>query len=135
MWTRVSLCRTPYYLSDSLSASLPPLNRFEKILHRSPVTVPLHFQSPSNGQLRCICCSQGGMGRKKGGLIPNKVASAPTCQDPSSGIKVASSPVQWDKTGNSTLISIAAKPGAKHSSITNMSDVRAVTVCCFSAMF
>ena len=63
------------------------------------------------------------MGRKKGGSTGNKVASAATCQ---SGIKVASSPaVQLDKTGASTLISIVAKPGAKHSSITSLSDVRA----------
>lgn len=119
MWTRNPLCRSPYYLSDSLPASLSPLSVFDKIFHRSPsrsaTLSPLQI-----GPLRGICCSQGGMGRKKGGWSSaSKVASAPTYQ---SGIEVASSPVQLDKTGAATLVSIVAKPGAKHSSITSLSD-------------
>ena len=99
-------------------------------------TITTRSQLPTDrkiGQIRGICCSQGGMGRKKGELSQksvsqnkSKLASAPTCQD-SSGTQAAGSPLQLDKTGSSTLISIAAKPGAKHSSVTHLSEVRALT--------
>jgi len=94
-------------------------------------TITTRSQLPTDrkiGQIRGICCSQGGMGRKKGELSQksgsqnkSKGSSAPTCQD-SSGTQAAGSPLQLDKTGSSTLISIAAKPGAKHSSVTHLSE-------------
>ena len=139
MWTRISLYCTPY-ISRSPTVSLNPPTGFgqiylQKILYCTPVTIAICPQLPAGGKIgqqRGICCSQGGMGRKKGGSTQNKVASASSCQDSSGSIKAASSPVQLDKTGTSTLITIAAKPGAKHSSITNLSDVRVGIVCIFS---
>ena len=133
MWSRISL-HCAHCINRSLTVSLNPLTGFEKIFYCTPVTIAICSQLPANGiigQLRGICCSQGGMGRKKGGSIGNKVPSPPSCQDSPGSTKVASSPVHLDKTGASTLITITAKPGAKHSSITNFSHVRDGIICVY----
>merc|ERR1719189_1418454 len=66
-----------------------------------------------------IHCSRRDMGRKKGGMVQNDASLESVS---SIGVKKASSPLQLDKTGSSTLINIAAKPGARHSSITDYSE-------------
>ena len=145
MCSKILLLRLPY---TSATACLSPQLGSEKISQHStfhsekisqhstfrcsPAITSAWPQLPTDEnirQIRGICCSQGGMGRKKGELSQknkSKVALPSICQE-SSGIQAAGSPLQLDKTGSSTLISIAAKPGAKHSSITHLSEVRALT--------
>ena len=61
-----------------------------------------------------------------------KDTSLESASSSSIGVKKASSPLQLDKTGSSTLINIAAKPGARHSSITDYSEVKVLLYLTFS---
>ena len=104
------------------------------LLHRPFATIHACFLLPSNNEMVLqvgIHCSRRDMGRKKGGMV-QKDTSLESASSSSIGVKKASSPLQPDKTGSSTLINIAAKPGARHSSITDYSEVKVLLYLTFS---